>query len=87
MPKYRLRPQAVTAIQWQPEQADAIIEELIAAGVDRDSLEINGDHLVIWELSSPMGKMLYPGAWGIVIGNRLAHLYEEEAIEWLEEIE
>lgn len=63
----RLSSPYVTAVQWVPENADAVIEELKQGGQHADDMEVNGFNLILWAGSGTMNWSVNPGQWIILV--------------------
>ena len=75
---YRLLQTHVTAVQYVPENADAIIEELTWPGLLPGDIEINGFNLILW--NGNVNLSVTPGQW-IVIACGHPVIVEADAIE------
>lgn len=79
MPFYRAYERRLFAVQWVPENADAIIADLIRIGNRHaDNVEVNGFNLIVWD--GNVNLSVTPGQWVVIFCDRPL-IVEADAME------
>lgn len=79
---YKLLQTRVTAVQWVPENADAIIKELTWPGMLPGDVEVNGFNLILWD--GNVNLSVTPGQWVVVAFGRPFMVYADRIGKYLD---